>query len=64
MSYATRLLLNQLRRFALRFIHSHSEATGVFRNAFGEIVALTPSGNCVRQIVSSQHDDNVGLLGR
>ena len=24
----------QLRRFALPFIHSHSDATGVFRNAF------------------------------
>ncbi len=26
----------QLRRFALAFIHSHSGATGVFRNAFME----------------------------
>ena len=28
----------QLRRFALAFIHSHSGATGVFRNAFREFV--------------------------
>ena len=27
-------LSTQLRRFALAFIHSHSGATGVFRNAF------------------------------
>ena len=28
----------ELRRFALAFIHSHSGATGVFRNAFREFV--------------------------
>ena len=27
--------------FALLFIHSHSDATDVFRNLFGEIVAST-----------------------
>ena len=32
-----------LRRFALRFIHSHSDATGVFRNAFMEFVAVATS---------------------
>ena len=52
----------ELRRFALRFIHSHSDATGIFRNAFREIVALTTSGNRVRHIVSSQDDAVVGLL--
>ena len=31
-------LVQQLRRFALAFIHSHSGATGVFRNAFREFV--------------------------
>ena len=30
----THLKKLQLRRFALRFIHSHSDATGVFRNVF------------------------------
>ena len=55
---------DQLRHFALRFIHSHSYATGVFRNAFHEIVALTTSGNRVRHIVSSQDDAVARLLGR
>ena len=50
--------------FPLRFIHSHSNATGVFRNAFLEIGALTTSGNCVRHIVSSQDDAVAGLLGQ
>ena len=54
----------QLRRFALRFIHSHSDATGVFRNAFREVVSLTTSGNRVRHIVTSQDDAVAGLLGR
>ena len=32
----------QLRRFALAFIHSHSGATGVFRNAFmGKVAEAT-----------------------
>ena len=53
---------SQLRRFALRFIHSHSDATDVFRNAFREIVALPTSGNRVRHIVSSQDDTIAGLL--
>ena len=35
----------QLTRFSLRFIHSHSDSTGVFRNAFSENVALTTFGN-------------------
>ena len=37
---ATELSQNtaQLRRFSLAFIHSHSGATGVFRNAFREFV--------------------------
>ena len=33
----------QLRRFALAFIHSHSGATGVFRNAFMRKVAEATS---------------------
>ena len=33
----------QLRRFALAFIHSHSGATGVFRNAFMVKVAVATS---------------------
>ena len=51
----------ELRRFALLFIHSHSDATGIFRNAFCEIVAMTPSGDRVRHIVSSQDDAVAGL---
>ena len=32
----------ELRRFALAFIHSHSGATGVFRNAFmGKVAEAT-----------------------
>ena len=50
--------------FALWFIHSHSDATGIFRNAFCEIGALTTSGNRVSHIVSSQDDAVAGLLGR
>ena len=46
----------KMRRFALRRIHSHSDATGLFRNAFCEIVALTSSINRVRHIVSSPDD--------
>ena len=33
----------ELRRFALAFIHSHSGATGVFRNAFREFVGEATS---------------------
>ena len=33
----------ELRRFALAFIHSHSGATGVFRNAFMRKVAEATS---------------------
>ena len=55
----------QLRRFALRFIHSHSDdATGVFVMNSWEIVALTTYGNRVRHIVSSQDDAVAELLGR
>ena len=50
----------KLRRFALRFIHWHSDATSVFH----EIVALTTSGNRVKHIVSFQDDAVAGLLGR
>ena len=42
--FSSFLLYNiQLRRFALAFIHSHSGATGVFRNAFMEFVAEATS---------------------
>ena len=58
------LMNNELRHFALRFIHSHSDTTGVFRNVLCEIVVLTTSSNCVRHIVSSQDDAVAGLLGR
>ena len=54
----------QLRRFALAYFHSHGDATGVFRNAFLGIVELTPSGNRVRHIVSSQDYAVAGLMGR
>ena len=54
----------QLRSFAIWFINSHRNATGVFRNAFREIVALTTSGNHVRHIVSAQDDAVAGILGR
>ena len=56
--------LVHLRHFALRYIQSHSNATGVFRNVLREIVALTPSGNHVRHIITSQDDAVAGLLGR
>ena len=36
-------IVNELRRFALAFIHSHSGATGVFRNAFMRKVAEATS---------------------
>ena len=36
--YVLVLSYAELRRFALAFIHSHSGATGVFRNAFREFV--------------------------
>ena len=51
-----------MRRFALRFIHSHSDATSVFRNAFREVVSLTTSGNRVRHIVTSQDDATRTLI--
>ena len=35
-----------------------------FAMRFWQIVVLTPSGNCVRHIVSSQDDVVAGLLGR
>ena len=53
----------QLRHFALQFIHSHSDAIVVFRNAFHEIVVLTTSGYHVRHIESSQDDAVAGLFG-
>ena len=53
----------KLRLFALRFIHLHSDATGVFRNVFREIVAMTTSGIRVKHIVLSQDDTVAGLLG-
>ena len=57
------LFFLQLWRFALRFIHSHGDATGVFRNVHSwEIVALTTSGNRVRHIVSSQDGVVTGTL--
>ena len=40
----------ELRRFAQWFIYLHSATTGVFRNAFREIIALTTSGNRVRHM--------------
>ena len=52
----------QLRRFALRFIHSRSDTTGVFRSAFREIVTLMTYGNRVRHILSSQ-DERIPLPG-
>ena len=59
------IIIRQLRRFALRFIHSHGDASGVFRTKHSwEIIALTTSGNRVRHIVSSQDDAVAGLLGR
>ena len=54
----------ELRCFALQFIHPHSDATGVFHNAFRVIVVLTTSSNRVRHNVSSQDDAVAGLLGR
>ena len=42
-SYAITCQMYQLRRFALAFIHSHSGATGVFRNAFMRKVAEATS---------------------
>ena len=35
---------SQLSHFSRKFIHLHSDATGVFRNAFHEVVALSTSG--------------------
>ena len=57
-------LKNSIEAFSLRFIHSHNDNTGFFRNAFREIVALTTSGIRVRHIVSSQDDTVAGLLER
>ena len=47
-----RFIIEQLRCFVLRFINSHSDATGIFAMHFWEIIALTTSGNRVRPIVS------------
>ena len=56
----------QLRRFALAFIHSHSGATDVFRNAFMELVAEATScytKNTADDIGSFTAVCVVGVLG-
>ena len=51
-------------RFALRFIHSHSDATGVLAMHSWEIVGLPTSGNHVRHFVPSQDDAFAELMAR